>query len=123
MIGVPTSTVSPSFDQQLGHRAGVRAGQLDQRLAGLHLDQDVVDLDLVADRNPPGDDVCLDQSLTRIGQPKCLQRHASPSAQYASERSTISSTRSRSGRYSSSTRLGGYGMSKPATRSTGASSE
>ena len=41
--------------------------------------------------------------------------------QYASARSTASSTRSRSGRYSSSTRAGGYGEWKPPTRSTGAS--
>src|SRR3954453_14156304 len=41
--------------------------------------------------------------------------------QYASERSTASSTRSRSGSHSSSIRLGGYGVSNPPTRSTGAS--
>ena len=62
-------------DQQGGHRSRVGAGQLDQRLAGLHLDHDVVDLDLVADRHPPGDDVGLDQTLARIGQPKLLDRH------------------------------------------------
>ncbi len=41
--------------------------------------------------------------------------------QYASERSTASSTLSRPGRYSSSRRAGGYGAWKPPTRSTGAS--
>ena len=76
MIGVPTSTVSPSATSSAGHRAGERAGQLDQRLAGLDLDQDVVDLDLVADGDPPGDDLGLDQTLAGVGQPELLHRHA-----------------------------------------------
>ena len=63
--------------QELGDRPGVRAGQLDQRLAGLHLDENVVDLDLIADGNPPGHDVGLDQSFTGIRQPESLQRHSS----------------------------------------------
>ena len=46
----------------------------------------------------------------------------SPS-QYAIARSTASSTRSRSGRKCSSSRLAGYGTSYPVTRSTGDSSE
>src|SRR4051794_38885418 len=52
-------------------------------------------------------------------------RQARPAGadQKASERSTASRTRSRSGSHSSSIRLGGYGVSNPPTRSTGASSE
>ena len=46
-----------------------------------------------------------------------------PSGQKASERSTASSTRSRSGSHSSSMREGGYGVSNPPTRSTGDSRE
>src|SRR4051794_33079223 len=44
-------------------------------------------------------------------------------AQNPIDRSTASSTRSRSGRYSSSSFDGGYGVSYPPTRSTGASRE
>jgi hypothetical protein len=64
--------------QQLGNSTGVRTGKLDQRLAGLDLDQNVVDLDFVTDPNPPGDDVGFDQTLTRIRQPESLQRHSNP---------------------------------------------
>ena len=53
-------------NQQFSHSAGVRCRKLDQRFAGLDLDKDVVDLDLVTDRNPPRNNVCLDQSLARI---------------------------------------------------------
>src|SRR3954463_8717526 len=40
--------------QELSHSAGVRAGQLNERLAGLDLDKNVVDLDLITDRDSPG---------------------------------------------------------------------
>ena len=61
-------------------------------------------------------DLCLDQAFSHIGEAELLDAH-----QYPITRSTPSSTRSRSGRYSSSIRDGGYGVSKPATRSMGAS--
>ena len=63
--------------QQLGDRAGVRTRQLDQRLTCLDLDENVVDLDLITYRNAPGDNVCLDQPLAWIRQPKRLQPHPS----------------------------------------------
>ena len=105
---------------QLEHGAGVRRRQLDQRLGGLDLDHDVVDLDDVADLDLPGHDLGLGQAFTDVGQLEL--RHAGPS-QKLSERSTASSSRSRSGRKSSSIRDGGYGVSKPPTRSTGDSRE
>src|SRR5215203_5487322 len=92
--------------QQRRHCARERGRQLDHGLARLHLEQNVVDLDLVTDRDPPADDLGFHQSLTGIGQAKGVDGHQQL-LQYASERSTMSSTRSRSGRYSSSTRLGG----------------
>ena len=64
--------------QELGHSAGVRTGQLNQRLAGLDLEKNVVDLDLITDRDPPGDDVGLNQPFARIQQPESLQRHSIP---------------------------------------------
>src|SRR5829696_7143357 len=83
--------------QQRRHCARERGRQLDHGLAHL---------DLVTDRDPPADDLGFHQSLTGIGQAKGVDGHQQL-LQYASERSTMSSTRSRSGRYSSSTRLGG----------------
>ena len=71
--------------QELGDSTGVRTGKLNQRLAGLDLDQNVVDLDFVTDANPPRDDVGFDQTLTRIGQPESLQRHYTPVSRPASD--------------------------------------
>ena len=102
------------------HRAGVRRRQLDQRLRGLDLDDDVVDRDDVADLDLPGHDLGLGEALADVGQLEL--RHAG-APQKLSERSTASSTRSRSGRKSSSIREAGYGVSNPPTRSTGASRE
>src|SRR5512133_303294 len=65
--------------QQLGDSTGVRTGKFNQRLAGLDLDQNVIDLDFITDANSPCDDVGFDQTLTRIGQPESLQRHYTPS--------------------------------------------
>ena len=77
MIGEPDLDRVALGDQQLADRARVRGGQLDQRLAGLHLHHDVVDGHGVTDRHPPGDDVGLDQPLPRIGQPELPDRHRS----------------------------------------------
>ena len=107
MIGVPTSTVWPSGTSSSATTPAYGDGQLDQRLGRLDLDDDVVDLDGVAGLDLPGDDLGLGQALADVGQ---AERSALPCvalSQYASERSTASSTRSRSGRKSSSSLLGG----------------
>ena len=109
-------------DEQAGDGAGVRRRQLDQRLGGLDLDDDVVDRDDVADLDLPGHDLGLGETLADVGQ-LVLRHQVSLSGQKASERSTASSTRSRSGSHSSSMREGGYGVSNPPTRSTGDSRE
>ena len=54
------------LDQDLGDRAGPRDRQLDQGLGRLDLHDDVVDLDLVADLDLPGDDLGLDEALTGV---------------------------------------------------------
>ena len=74
----------------------------------------------------PLQDLALGEPLAEVGElelghPPGLRRRARPAHQYASDRSTACRTRSRSGRYSSSSRDGGYGVSNPVTRSTGAS--
>ena len=98
----------PGLVQQLGDRAGVRAGQLDGGLGRLHLAQRLVDRDRVAGGDQPLEDLALGQALPDVGQLELAQlRHG----QNPSDRSTASSTRSRSGRYSSSSFDGGYGVS------------
>jgi len=101
--------------------AGPLRRDLDGRLRGLHLDDRLVELDRVADRDQPLQDLALGQPFAEVGQRKLLdpghRRH------HPKVRSTPSSTRSRSGRNSSSTRAAGYGMSYPVTRRTGASRE
>ena len=79
-------------------------GQLDGGLRGLHLAQRLVDRDGVADGDQPLQDLALGEALTDVGQLELAQVacHQNPS-----ERSTASSTRSRSGRYSSSSFDGG----------------
>ena len=68
MIGVPTRTVSPTSTGIAGHLALVGEGQLDDRLRGLDLDDDLVDRDDVADLHVPGDDLGLGQALADVGQ-------------------------------------------------------
>src|SRR5262249_37880652 len=94
---------------------------LDGGLRGLHLDDRLVELDGVADLYQPLEDLALGEALTEVGQGKLLDpRHP---AHHPNVRSTPSRTRSRSGRNSSSRRRRGWGVSKPVTRMTGASSE
>ena len=92
--------------EELGDDAGVGRRQLDQRLGRLDLDDDVVDLDRVAGLDLPGR-----RSRPRSGP---RRRRGGGSCctlivvtHQASERSTASSTRSRSGRNDSSSLLGG----------------
>ena len=68
MIGVPTGDGLALGHQQRGHGAGVRRRQLDQRLGGLDLDDDVVDRDHVADLDLPGHDLGLGEALADVGQ-------------------------------------------------------
>ena len=120
MIAVPTGTVSPSGTSSAGHHAGVRRGQLDQRLGGLDLDDDVVDLDGVALLDPPGHDLGLGQALADVGEQ--VVSHALLLRTPAIGRRHRAAGRGRAG---SPPRSGtaGYGVSNPPTRSTGASSE
>ena len=94
-------------EEQLGDRARVGRRQLDRGLGGLHLAQGLVHRDGVTDVHEPLQDLALGEALTDVGQLELLGRHA----QNPMERSTASSTRSRSGRYSSSSFDGGYGVS------------
>ena len=85
-------------DQQVSHHALERAGQLDDRLGRLDVHDDLVDLHAVAGLDPPADDVRLGQPLAHIGQPELASLCHLRSPQAANVRSTVSSTRSRSGR-------------------------
>ena len=58
--------------QQLGHHTRERAGQLDERLGGLDLDDHLVDRDGVADRDPPLDDLGLGEALAGVGEKELL---------------------------------------------------
>src|SRR5690606_26814259 len=91
----------PLGDQQRDHRALVRDGQLHQRFGGLDLHDDVVDLHLITLGDEPGGDLGLDQTLTGIRKSELLHWSDSPvlqGIQWASDRSTASRIRSRSGR-------------------------
>ena len=54
MIGSPTCTVAPASSYSCGDHAGERRRQLDDGLGRLHLGDDLVELDGVADRDVPG---------------------------------------------------------------------
>ena len=95
-------------DEQLGHGAREGARQLHGRLRGLDLDDQLVDLDDVAGPHVPPQDLGLGQSLARrpAGRRRA-PRSSRHSLSRPSTRSTASSTRSRSGRKCSSSRLAG----------------
>ncbi len=78
---------------QLLDDAGPRRWHLHRRLGGLDLDDGLVQGDLVALFDKPTQDVGFGQALTEVGEREAANRH-----QNARERSTASSTRSRSGR-------------------------
>jgi hypothetical protein len=102
------------LDEQLGHDPRERAGQLDERLGRLDLDDRLVHGHRVADRDVPGDDLGLGQALAGVGEAELLEgRHAgllsdggsgggvagiARDGQKAMARSTASSTRSTPGR-------------------------
>ena len=75
------------FGQQPGHRAVPRGRQLDHRLGGLHLHDDLAVLDPVARLDVPGHDVGFGQALARVGQLELLQ--------FGHGRSSVSSSRVR----------------------------
>ncbi len=94
--------------------ADVRAGDLDLRLVGLHGAQRLVEFDDVADRDGPLGDRGVLQALTEVGNQEVA--HGRRIAF-----STQSSSRSTPGNQTFSIRAGGYGVSNPVARSTGAS--
>ncbi len=101
-------------------------GQVDDRLRGLDLGDHLVELDAVAGRDLPGDDLRLGETLAEIGQTELSQRHSHQPRSWSEfgrsiARSIPSRIRSMSGRWNFSSFAGGNGMSKPVTR-TGACS-
>ncbi len=58
----------PHRGQELDDRAGEGAGQLHDGLLRLHLEEDLVQRDLVTGSDVPGHDVGLGEPLTEIGQ-------------------------------------------------------
>ena len=97
------------------HLAGERAGDLDLGLVGFDRAQRLIELNGVADGDTPAGDGGVLQSLSEIGDQE-LPVHGCSSA-----RSTQSSNRSTPGSQAFSSRAGGYGVSKPVARNTGAS--
>src|SRR6185369_16500260 len=95
--------------------ARARGGQLDGGLVGHHLDDGLVELDLVALFDLPPDDLALDDTFADIRHVE-VERHG-----YHSKVCRIAfTTRSALGKYSCS-RLYGNGVSRPVTRRIGAS--
>ena len=66
-------------DEKLADRARERRGQLDERLGRLDLDDDVVDLDLVAGADAPLHDLGLGQPFADIRQVEGLGAHCGSS--------------------------------------------
>ena len=60
---------------QFGDDARVRRRKLDEGLGGLHLGDDLVELDGIPFGDAPGDDVGFGQALAEVGQPELAQRH------------------------------------------------
>src|SRR5262249_47484512 len=97
----------------LEHLAGPLRRDLDGGLGRLDLADRLVELDLVTDRDEPLEDLALGQPFPEVGKVERLD--PGHRGHHPNERSTASSTRSRSGRYSSSTLAAGYGVLKPVT--------
>ena len=122
-IGVPTSTVLPSSTSSSETTPSNGARQLDERLRRLDLDEHLVEADacrrgrrchctISASVRPSptsgrGNRISL---ICRLPSRSIMPWSA---CQYASARSTASSTRSGLGRYSVSSAAGGNGVSKP----------
>ena len=99
----------------------VRAGDLDFGLGGLHRAQRLVEFDLVADADVPARHRDVFQALAEVGDHGSTLMRSSLMVAPAT-RSTQSSSRSGPGSHSFSSRAGGYGVSNPQARNTGASS-
>ena len=87
--GVPTGTRLPRRHEDLQDHPVVRAGDLRVDLVGRHLEQRVVELDLVADLLEPAADHALGHRLTQLGQrhdPRLSDIQRPPVAQPCSER-------------------------------------
>src|SRR6185503_16336493 len=101
--------------------SGVGAGDLDLGLVGLHRAQRLVEVDVIAHRDAPTRDRRVLQTLPQIGHQEIAYlsrtRHGRSMV-----RSMQSSSRSGPGSQSFSNRAGGYGVSNPVARNTGASS-
>ena len=67
----------PLRHQQRRHGPGIGRGQFHQRLGGLDLDEHVVDVDLLPDGDPPGDDLGLGETLTGIREKELAFHHHS----------------------------------------------
>ncbi len=102
--------------RKLDHHARHRRFHLDRRLVGHHVGDLLVFLDPVPDRDVPRHDLGLGNTLANVGQLERKTRH------YASFMIFLSASPMRTGpgKYAHS-RLCGYGVSKPVTRSIGAS--
>ena len=85
----PTSTVSPSWDEDLGQDAGGRGGDLGVDLVGRHLEERLVPGDLVADLLHPPGDRALGDGLAEL-------RHGDVSQRGVPFRSTPAPSRRRS---------------------------
>jgi hypothetical protein len=66
------------LDEQAGDHTIPRAGQFHDRLRGLDVDDDLVDLDSVAGLDLPGHDVGLGEALPDVGEPGLLFQRQSP---------------------------------------------
>ena len=105
---------------EAGDRARERHGQLHLGLVRLHVHDDLVAGDVVADRDLPAHDLRFRHPLAEVGKPEGQRvRH------YAfSDASSAATTRAVSGRHQSSTSGHRRGnVVRPATRRIGASSE
>ena len=98
------------LDEDLEHRPGARRGDLDRRLVGLHLDERLILVHLVALGDEPAGDLGLGEALAEVGEPE-LVRHGGRVVQKATTRRTASTTFSTDGMYQSSSCQYGYGTS------------
>ena len=103
MIGVPTGTVSPSAACSAVTTPANGEGSSTAALTVSTSAIVSLTCDGVADGHRPLQDVALGQALAEVGKLELLHRHA----QYSRIVSTASSTRSRLGSHSCSSRLGG----------------
>ena len=91
--GEPTGTASPTAPCSDDDAPGERRRDLDRGLRGLHLDERLVQRDLVAGRDQPRDDLALLQTLAEVGHREHALGH-----QYFTVRRTASAMRSTLGR-------------------------